>query len=53
MCTGIALLKAMHDRLTAKREKIGDQKFIEEIQIQSEESSRWTKPPLKPIENLS
>lgn len=34
---GYSLLKAMHDRLVAKREQLGDQKFIDHIQFQSEE----------------
>lgn len=34
---GESLFKAMHDRLVAKRALLGDQRFIEEIQVQSEE----------------
>jgi len=37
---GESLMKAMHDRLEAKRQTLGDKKFIDDIQAQSEQ--QWT-----------
>lgn len=37
---GDSLFKAMHDRLVAKRAKLGDQKFVDEMQLQCEEQWR-------------
>ena len=34
---GESLFKAMHERLVAKRSALGDEKFIQDIQLQSEE----------------
>lgn len=34
---GESLFKSMHDRMEAKREAVGDLKFVEEIQVQAEE----------------
>lgn len=36
---GDGLLKAMHDRLEAKRKALGDKKFLEDIQLQSDQQN--------------
>lgn len=57
---GESLFKAMHDRLAAKRASIGDEKFLAEMQLQSERqgvldakaAENAPEQPLQPLEGV-